>query len=742
MRPLPSPAQSTPTACGPKIPHGPFGQPMLSLVSGHYPSGPGQVALTEGLASTFNVRAGDTWHGAGQSWQVVGIVQNPQSLLDEFALVAPGQVTSPNQVTVLFNPHGADVLALGHNYQTPQSVSSSNVFNPETIVFAVATVGMLLIALVAVGGFTVLAQRRLRSIGMLGALGATDRNIRLVVQANGAVVGVVGTFVGAALGLVAWLLYRPHAESSSHHLIGEFALPWGVIIPSMAVAIVATYLAASRPARSITKVPIVTALSGRPAPPRQIRRSAVPGVLILVLSFLLLTYAGSVQGGGGMPEVVFGLISLIVALIMLSPLSLSALARLTRRTPIAVRLAIRDLARYRARSGSALSAISLGVLIAVLVCVLAAARYGNVLDYAGPNLTSNQLIVYTPNAGYAQGGPGGESPSTPTPSVQAMAQSAHNLGASLGTQDVVALVATDATLQHAAGGRQFGGQVYVATPSLLKAFGIAPSQVDPQADVLSMRPGLSTLSLMQLLYGNGGGGTKSIVPGQGTGGPGPDFGGPTTFPCPPGSCVANPDIQEVSALPPGTSAPNTVITEHAVHQLHLSTQTDGWLIQTAQPLTATQISNARQAAATAGLTLESKNSQPSSSEITNWATVFGIVLALGILAMTLGLIRSETASDLRILSATGASSYTRRAITAATAGALGFLGALVGTVAAYVAAIAYSRGNANDGLSSLINSVPARDLLIILVGMPLIAVVVGWLLSGRQPSAISLQPGE
>jgi putative ABC transport system permease protein len=724
-------------------PRGAFGQPMLSLVSGHYPSGPGQVALTQGLASTFNVRAGDTWHGAGQSWQVVGIVQNPQSLLDEFALVAPGQVTSPSQVSVLFNAPGVDVTRLGHNYQTPQSASSGNVFNPETIVFAVATVGMLLIALVAVGGFTVLAQRRLRSIGMLGALGATDRNIKLVVKANGAVVGVVGTFLGAALGLVAWLLYRPHAESSSHHLIGVFTLPWAVIIPSMIVAIVATYLAASRPARSITKVPIVTALSGRPAPPRQIHRSAIPGVLVMVLAILLLSYAGTMRGGGGAPEVIFGLVSLIVALILLSPLSLTALAKVTRRTPIAVRLAVRDLARYRARSGSALSAISLGVLIAVLVCVLAAARYGNVLDYAGPNLASNKLVVYPPNSGPGQGGPGGGSPSTPTPSVQAMAQSAHNLGASLGTQDVVALVATDANLEHAANGRQFGGQVYVATPALLKAFGIAPSQVDPKADVLSMRPGLSTLSLMQLQYGNGGGpnlAPTNIVPGQGPVGPGP--GGPNAFSCSPGSCVANPDIQEVSALPSGTSAPNTLITEHAVHQLHLSTQTAGWLIQTAQPITATQITNARQAAAAAGLTLESKNSQPSSSEITNWATVFGLVLALGILAMTLGLIRSETAGDLRILSATGASSYTRRAITAATAGALGLLGALVGTVAAYVAAIAYSNSNANDGLSSLINSIPVRNLLVILVVMPLIAVVVGWLLAGRQPPAISQQPVE
>ncbi len=55
---------------------------------------------------------------------------------------------------------------------------------------ALATVGMLLIALVGVGGFTVLAQRRLRSLGLLAAQGATDRNIRLVVRANGVLVGV------------------------------------------------------------------------------------------------------------------------------------------------------------------------------------------------------------------------------------------------------------------------------------------------------------------------------------------------------------------------------------------------------------------------------------------------------------------------------------------------------------------------------------------------------------------------
>ena len=213
-------------------PRGPFGQPMLSLVSGRYPTGSGQVAVTDGVAATFHLTIGQQWRQGGQTRQVTGIVQNPQSLLDEFALVAPGQVSAPSQVTVLFNAPGVSADSLGPNVQSRQSAVNSNALNPETIVLALATVGMLLIALVAVGGFTVLAQRRLRSLGMLGALGATDRNIRLVVRVNGVLVGVVGALAGAVLGLAGWLAYRPRLESSAHHVIGVFQLPWIVIGPA------------------------------------------------------------------------------------------------------------------------------------------------------------------------------------------------------------------------------------------------------------------------------------------------------------------------------------------------------------------------------------------------------------------------------------------------------------------------------------------------------------------------------
>ncbi len=229
---------------------------------------------------------------------------------------------------------------------------------------------------------------------------------------------------------------------------------------------------------------------------------------------------------------------------------------------------------------------------------------------------------------------------------------------------------------------------------------------------------------MQIVYGN-------YYSGQGSG-PGRS----ESWPCPTSDCLANPSTQEISSLPAGTSAPNTVITEYAVKRLGLTPITSGWLVKTSKPLSAGQLTGARSTAAAAGLSIESKSSIPTSATIIDWATFVGILLALGILAMTIGLIRSETADDLRILVASGASSGTRRSLTAATAGALAFVGAVVGTAAAYVAMIGFSRTNALDGISSLA-SVPVANLLLILVVMPLVAAMVGWLAAWREPKGLS-----
>jgi putative ABC transport system permease protein len=279
---------------------------------------------------------------------------------------------------------------------------------------------------------------------------------------------------------------------------------------------------------------------------------------------------------------------------------------------------------------------------------------------------------------------------------------------------VLPLETTGATLeQQGTQNNNFSGTVYVATPQLLAAYGITPSQIEPGTYILTMRPGMAGLPRMQLLYG--------------------DL-GPKGNP----SVVDNPAMQTVAGLPSGTSAPNTVITTWAVSKLHLQPQLDGWLIQAPRPLTAGQINAARQVAVANGVSVETKSGELSLNQISDGATVIGLLIALGVLVMTVGLIRSEAARDLRPLAAIGAAGSTRRTITGATAGALGLLGAVIGTAAATAAGLAWARST----LNATFGNVPALDLILILAGLPLIAAAGGWLLAGRQPPAISRQPLE
>ena len=243
----------------------------------------------------------------------------------------------------------------------------------------------------------------------------------------------------------------------------------------------------------------------------------------------------------------------------------------------------------------------------------------------------------------------------------------------------------------------FTGTVYVATPQLLATYGIKASQIAPGTDFLTIRPGLAGLPHMEMVWGSAGScsGTACGTPAD----PGADGGPPCTLS---NGCLANPAIQTVSNLPGGTSAPNTVITEYAVSKYHLQPSLNGWLIQAPAPLTATQISAAKRLALAYGVTIETKSGTPGLGEFADGATALGIVIALGVLAASVGLIRSETARDLRTLTATGASGATRRTITAATAAALGLLGAILGMTGAVIAGLAW----AHSSLSAMFGDVP------------------------------------
>ena len=203
----------------------------------------------------------------------------------------------------------------------------------------------------------------------------------------------------------------------------------------------------------------------------------------------------------------------------------------------------------------------------MLVFLIRGARYANALDYFGPNLTANELVVHTP-AGAAAAGYSSQNLCVLNVDLTAQQIRSDEAGvraiaSSVGTTDVLSLqVATGLLIQTSNGGTDVG-LPYVATPQLLAHYGIRPGDIRPGAVVLSSRGGLTGAPALQLPR------TCSFENA-----------------CPPASCIANPAIQTVPVLPPDTADPNLVVTPYAVHEYGPHAETAIWLVHTNVPLTA------------------------------------------------------------------------------------------------------------------------------------------------------------
>ncbi|HEX2495298.1 MAG TPA: ABC transporter permease, partial [Gaiellaceae bacterium] len=657
-------------------PRGPYGGPRLALHRGNYPEGRDQVAVTDGVANLLGLEIGETLSLDGGRRTVVGIVENPADLSDEFALVSPSSAGPPDHVSVLAKGDGSRPDMEPGPAVVNQSMRGNDNPADELLMFSVATIFLLLASLVAAAGFAVIAQRRLRQLGMLAAIGATEKHLRLVVMTNGAVVGAIGALIGSVVGLALWLALVPTLETALDHRLDRLSLPWMLLGSIVLLAVVGATAAAWWPGRAVARVPVMLALSARPLRPKPAHRSAIVAAALIAAGIGSLAFSNRDRA----PLIIAGLLAVILGTLLLGPLAIRIFARAAGHAPIAPRLALRDLARYQARSGAALAAITLALGIAAAVVVTAAAEEKKDDDEAAatlPNLSDRQIRVYTGETSDP------ELLSLPlqTPAqLTASAARVRQLAAGLGQATVIplrkaiqpgdtplvtqegdrALVAVSLSKQTGPERWSHGSSLYVATPALLRYLGIDPATVDPSADFLA-DPTVPTDKLMILGFR-----ARDHLP------------------------VTN--VQRIDSrhvLGSGGvdigSAPSSFVTLSGLRRHGWKQVPSGWLVESGGPLTSEQIDAARELAAGADLTIETQREGTSLATPIAIATAAGALLALVILAMTVGLIRSESAGDLRTLTATGATGRIRRTLTAATAGALALLGALLGVAGAYLA---------------------------------------------------------
>jgi putative ABC transport system permease protein len=428
----------------------------------------------------------------------------------------------------------------------------------------------------------------------------------------------------------------------------------------------------------------------------------------------------ALSGRDSPPLIVGGLVATILGSLLLGPLAIRTFAAIAGRASIAPRLALRDLARHQARSGAALAAVTLALGIAASVVVIASAEEAKEAAKP-PTLSDHQLRIYlgppdarelTPVDASAQLGrlsagarqvAGTLDGATVVPLRKAVEPDAVPMA--FGDTRILTPLELTRRFESPAGQKEYRArsQLLVATPAVLSYLGLEPSAVDPGADFLVDRGVVTDRLFIPSISG------RKLLP------------------------VANVQKLDLGRRLFGfASAPPNLITLAGLRRHGWNQVPAGWLVESSKPMTSDQTAEARDVASQAGLTIEVQHEADSLARVMAIAIGAGGLLALAVLALTVGLIRSESAGDLRTLTATGATSGIRRRLTAFTAGALALLGAILGVGGAYVVLAAIY----HDDLEYL-SDVPVLHLALALLGVPVAAAAAGWLVAGREPSAIA-----
>ncbi len=263
-------------------PHGRYSTKLLDLRAGRYPEEPGEVALTDDAADVLGADLHAHVTIDGERATVVGRVENPTDLRDDFALVAPGTLAAPDEFTVLADTT-IDRAPSGEGMGFRMQMIGNDVEEAEVaaVVLAATTLALALVGLLAAAAFVVVAQRRQRQLGMLVAMGATARHVRLVMLATGAITGVLAAALGLVLGVIGWILAVPAVEVAANHRIERGDLPWPLLVAVALLAVVAATVAAWWPARMTSRLSVMAALSGRPPAPRPVHRPLLVAVALV-----------------------------------------------------------------------------------------------------------------------------------------------------------------------------------------------------------------------------------------------------------------------------------------------------------------------------------------------------------------------------------------------------------------------------------------------------------------------------
>ena len=372
------------------------------VTKGRAPAGAGEAALDSDTATRTGYAVGDTItvldkEQARHALTLVGIVSFGTSkqyagqavvILTATELTALTGADTYRSVVVAAAPGstpadlthrlaaalGGTTVRTGQQYRDGLATDAINQFGPFlTVLLVFAVIACVVAAFVIYNTFTILIAQRVREVALLRCVGASRRQVFGSVLLESAVVGLIGSVVGIALGLLLGLglfsgVTALGAPLPSHALV----LTARPVLVAVLLGVGVTVSAALLPAARASRVPPLAAL--RVTPLAALRRKGRR--VLLVVAAILVAGAGTaltVAGSGNHTDaqtatlsVVAGGIVNFLAVLLLSPLFVGPLTGLVGALParllgVPARLAVAGARRNPGRTAATTAALMIGV---------------------------------------------------------------------------------------------------------------------------------------------------------------------------------------------------------------------------------------------------------------------------------------------------------------------------------------------------------------------------------------------
>lgn len=290
--------------------------------------------------------------------------------------------------------------ALGEGFRMSEDSGTSSIVATMQVGFAIFNLlGILALFLGAFLIFntfrTVVIERR-HDIAMLRAVGATRRQITLMIVIESLVQGAIGTLLGLILGYLMAVVGMNYVGQIWTTFLSRGTLEWQVSPSAVLVAVVlgmlTALLAGYWPARAAGKTSPLEAL--RPATTASVERAArwslIVGVVLLLLAVVMLIM-GSRGAVGGALLFLIGMLIAAPGLVMpaarlFSPLLTLAFAREGD-------LARGNLVRQPGRAAITASTLMIGLAVLVLMAALVISFGDLITNLSNVNFSSDLLLM-------------------------------------------------------------------------------------------------------------------------------------------------------------------------------------------------------------------------------------------------------------------------------------------------------------------------------------------------------------